>query len=532
VLVDLKVEGNPATANKVTASERKATLIDSSNPRPSSTSFVDRSQRRLILLRVMAMLAGLFVFAVVEGVFWLCGLGQPDVDDDPFVGFSDLQPLFVHDAEAHEYLIPKSRQKFFAADAFPDEKSVHTTRVFCLGGSTVQGRPFSTETSFTTWLRLALETSQPDRRWEVVNCGGISYASYRLVPILQECLQYEPDLFVICTGHNEFLEDRTYGDIRDIPAVVAMPHQWLARTRSYHVYRSLLLGPSDEKSDQTTTVLTHAVETFLDYHNGLKAFRRDEVWRSGVIRHFDFNLNRMLGIARDAEVPVLLMRPPSNLGDTAPFKSELRPTESAEQRKNWRQLTADALSLLSSNPHESLRLFDEALQIHDEYAATHFWRGKVLESLGQFDLGREAFVRARDEDICPLRVLGPMERGIAAAAARWNVPLLDAHELLEQETRHGILDNSMLVDHVHPTFEGHQLIGLALMTRMQDLRLVELPDGWRSHVKTVFAQHFDLLPRIYFLRGERNLDGLRYWTQGLADGPPIETRFPERVGDE
>ena len=141
-------------------------------------------------------------------------------------------------------------------------------------------------------------------------------------------------------------------------------------------------------------------------------------------------------------------------------------------------------------------------------------------------------MRARDEDICPLRILSPMERAIDVAADRWHVPLLNTHDLLERETRHGILDNSMLVDHVHPTFDGHQIVGLALVKVMQDLLLVDPPTGWQSQAKTRFARHLDSLPRIYFLRGERNLDGLRYWAQGLADGPPVETRFPERVGDE
>ena len=178
---------------------------------------------------------------------------------------------------------------------------------------------------------------------------------------MRECLQYQPALFVICTGHNEFLEDRTYGDIRDVPAVVATPHQWLARTRSYHVYRRLLLGTDAARPDRSPTILKHDVETFLDYHNGLKAFHRNDIWRSGVIRHFEFNLNRMLGIARDANVPVILMRPPSNLGDTAPFKSELRSAESSADRNCWEQLTQDARTRISPEPQESLRLLDEAL---------------------------------------------------------------------------------------------------------------------------------------------------------------------------
>ena len=44
----------------------------------------------------------------------------------------------------------------------------------------------------------------------MINCGGVSYASYRLGPILDEVLGYEPDLIMLYTGHNEFLEARTY----------------------------------------------------------------------------------------------------------------------------------------------------------------------------------------------------------------------------------------------------------------------------------------------------------------------------------
>ena len=94
-------------------------------------------------------------------------------------------------------------------------KSRDEFRIFCLGGSTVQGRPYANETSFTTWLELSLQAADPRRQWQVVNCGGVSYASYRLLPIMKETLQYEPDLYIIYTGQNEFLEERTYGEIVD-----------------------------------------------------------------------------------------------------------------------------------------------------------------------------------------------------------------------------------------------------------------------------------------------------------------------------
>ena len=31
-------------------------------------------------------------------------------------------------------------------------------------------------------LELSLRAARPEREWDVINCGGVSYASYRLVP--------------------------------------------------------------------------------------------------------------------------------------------------------------------------------------------------------------------------------------------------------------------------------------------------------------------------------------------------------------
>ena len=64
-------------------------------------------------------------------------------------------------------------------------------------------KPRSQPGSKSHWARPTI------RPWQVVNCGGVSYASYRLTPILEEVLTYQPDLMIVCTGHNEFLEARS-----------------------------------------------------------------------------------------------------------------------------------------------------------------------------------------------------------------------------------------------------------------------------------------------------------------------------------
>ncbi len=43
---------------------------------------------------------------------------------------------------------------------------------------------------------------------------------YAQLPILREVLNYDPDLIVVYCGQNEFLEERTYGQLRDVPPAI------------------------------------------------------------------------------------------------------------------------------------------------------------------------------------------------------------------------------------------------------------------------------------------------------------------------
>ena len=164
------------------------------------------TRRRRWMFRLAAILIGLSPFLLLEVVFRVADIGRQRELGDPYIGFSAIHPLFELNAAGDCYEVAASRQEFFRPDRFLASKPQDEFRVFCLGGSTVQGRPFAIETSFTTWLELSLQAAAPNTKWRVVNCGGVSYASYRLAPIMEEILAYEPDLIILYTGHNEFLE--------------------------------------------------------------------------------------------------------------------------------------------------------------------------------------------------------------------------------------------------------------------------------------------------------------------------------------
>ena len=178
---------------------------------------------------------GVVLLGLVEIVCWCFGWGGSGGYVDP--GFDPASSLFVTNASGDRLVTRETRVKFFVKESFPVEKEDGVFRVFCLGGSTVQGRPWSIETAFPAWLELSLQAAAPERRWEVVNCGGVSYASYRLTHVLKEVLRYQPDLILLCTGHNEFLEDLTYGAQKNAPLTMVRRNEWLMQFRVYGLLR-------------------------------------------------------------------------------------------------------------------------------------------------------------------------------------------------------------------------------------------------------------------------------------------------------
>ncbi len=496
-------------------------------PATAANDEVDPGRKKLRLYRLGFVLLGFGLFGLAELLCVLFGWGRPADYEDPFVGFSRIHPLFVLNEEEDRYEVPKAKQKFFSPDSFPVEKGDDTFRIFTFGGSTVKGRPYSKETSFTTWLELTLKAADPSRDWESINCGGISYASYRLVPMVEECLDYEPDLFVICTGHNEFLEDRTYERLKEMPEPLAVTHHHVSRLRTYTLFRTALLKAAGKEAKPPASdrhVMAEDVEALLDYQGGLEVYDRNDQWTADVIRHYEHNLRAMISLARAAGVKVLLVKPPSNLRDSPPFKSQNKDGLSIDEILEWEELTTEAKTHFREDQPTAAKLLERALSIDDRHALTWYELGKCREALGQTEQARAAFLKARENDICPLRMLTPMEEILERVAVETQVPLVDAHALLEAESRMRILGSDQLVDHIHPSIEGHQQIADALLAEMEKQGWTERSPDWAARREASFKAHRASLDQNYFIEAQRALYGLNSWAAGRVDGPPIEAQ--------
>ncbi len=496
-------------------------------------STVPRSQRatggrlRAITIRALAILVGLLPLLLCETGLRLAGWGRLSDSEDPYIGFSDVHSLFRRNEASGYFEIDDARLGFFRPDRFKIKKPANGYRVFCLGGSTVQGRPHAIETSFTTWLELSLKAADPSREWNVVNCGGVSYASYRLAPIMKELLAYQPDLFILYTGQNEFLEDRTYGEIKRAPTWLTTIHVRLTRLRTYNALRAMWNRLADRGRPRKLArrpQLPAEVDALLDYRDGLADYHRDDKWHDSTVQHYRFNVLRMVQMAHSHGLPIILVNPVTNLQDTPPFKFAHRDGLSQKKKEEFERLWN-----LAKQPDrpiaQRIDCLQQAVTIDRRHAGVLYHLGRSYLAAGQVAQAKRLFIRAKDEDICPLRMVEPMYEALAQVAGQTDAPLVDARRLFEQLTPNGIPGNSWLVDHVHPSIRGHQKLAERIFQELTRLGIVTPSADWKTRRDQAYQGNLSSLPSIYYLRGQQRLKGLISWTKGRA--PKIK---PGRTG--
>jgi Flp pilus assembly protein TadD/lysophospholipase L1-like esterase len=446
-----------------------------------------RTVRAFVTDVTVGLLVCFLFFFLVEVVLRLAGVSTRDPAEDPFIGFSSIQSLF--NVENGVAKVSPPRLRYFNDVSFPVQKSSETMRIFCFGGSTTYGHPFDCRTSFSRWLQDLLQASAPEKNFEVINVGGISYASYRIVPLVRETLKYSPDLMIIYMGHNEFLERRTYSGLFGQGAGVIAVRSLVEQLRIYQVLQKFLAplfsgrdkpqGHSITGTGPSKSILGGEVTAILDRSAGLELYHRDDEFAKGVVRHFAHNLEAMIDLCKKARVPVMLVDLPSNLKDFSPFKSEHDTGLTYRDQVALNREIERAARLISKGGFESAdSLLDKAVGKDPYYAQTYYLKGKALLGIGQNSQARDNFVKAKDLDTCPLRCISAIEDQIVKIARENHVPFVPFKEFVEKRATHigdqsGIPGNESFLDHVHPTIELHQLLAGLLLDKMVDQRLIK-----------------------------------------------------------
>lgn len=418
----------------------------------------------------------LVFFILMELILMVAGVKSLYKRTDPAVGFAGYAPLFLkHTQPDGEQIFSTASNKmeWFNMQSFPAKKADNVIRIFCIGGSTTYGRPYDDRTSFCGWLRRFLPAVDPTRNWEVINAGGISYASYRAAKLMEELADYEPDLFIVYSGHNEFLESRTYNKLLKVPKFLRSLAVLASRTRVYSLLSDLI--------NKRNAVLPTEVTALLDHSVGPDDYHRDDEMRDAILDDYKTSLFRMTHISEGARAKLMFVTPASNIGDFSPFKSE--------PSYNLNAVDIDRVDALKQAETKALDEGDqllaeaiarEALAIDSRDPELLYLHAQALFALGRIDEARIAFTQSRDEDVCPLRALTPVHEIVTDVAQTKNTGFVDFVQIVNENSPNQIPGSELFLDHVHPTIDGNRMLALAIVQEMLQEGIMSQVDTWNQ----------------------------------------------------
>ncbi len=368
-------------------------------------------------------------------------------------------------------------------------------RVAVLGESSAFGMPFENRLSVGKIVAWQLEEAIKGQKFEVemlAEPGATLEGQYRKLCGLASI----PDALIVYCGHNEFCAE--------IP--------WSRKADHYLDERRTSRGWRDDLAAGDVTPVCKLIgETADRFRVGLvpqrglraplvdaPAYTPDEY----ANRLADFR-RRLEAIAQWCErigTLAILVVPPSNDAGFEPNRSFLAAHARRADREAFGRAFLTVRSLEEAEPARAGVQYRTLLATHTEFAETHYRLACLLEREGKWNEAYEHFVKARDLDGLPMRCMTPFQNAYREVAARHGcVVLVDGQAIFHAIGPHGLLDEHLFMDAMHPSLAGQVALRRGLLMQFV---LVELSDGRRGS-----GRQESTLPRVRVTSGWRRMIG-------------------------
>lgn len=418
-----------------------------------------------------------------------------------------------------------------------EPKEVKGHRIFVLGGSAAQGVP-TPDYGLARMLQAMLEIAYPEERFEVINCALTAINSHVVREIVEDTLAHDPDCWVVYLGNNEVVGPfgpggLGQGDVLPLPVI-----RFLLKARELRLGQAALsLGGafgSDAHGSRGWEGMAHFVDRPVPYDSPALVSMTD---------HFRENLQAIVDMGMNNQIPVVLSTVMVNLSDQPPFRSVLPRLEAADLQDLHEQLNmaeallgyamtepvhvdrAEVLAEKGSRAARALDVIEGALKLAPQHARLFYLQGHAYARLGETAKARMSWSRARDYDSLRFRTDSRLNQAIREVAlANREVRLVDsAREVGNAPLELGVerslaADEKFFFEHVHLTFEGNWQLAASLFPRVVEslsLRDSQAPSQEAVARRLAFGKDAEALQWESIL--------------GLIDRPPFTflAEFPE-----
>ena len=373
-------------------------------------------------------------------------------------------------------------------DYFLMPKPAGTFRIFCLGGSTTVGFPYGYIGSFSTFLRDRLNILFPEKNIEIINLGMTATNSFTTVDIAREVVDYEPDMFLVYDGHNEFYgalgiaSNESLGSSR----LLTKTYLRLIHLRTFVLVRDLIadihgLFSSSPTSDLSGTMMERLARGQYIPH-GSKAY-------VDGMEIFKANLQELKSICDEHSIPLLLASQVSNVRTQPPFISDESLLDSPEKPLAFHSTFNRGLAQwMNGSFDSSLVEFQQAVALDSLHAETHYRIARALDALGRKQEARAEYIKARDFDNLRFRTSSDFNETIHSMEDGKRVVFVDVERKFKANSPDSIVGSELILEHLHPNLRGYYLIAKAYAEVMRTHQFIASAREWNERDTLTDAQ--------------------------------------------
>jgi len=218
-------------------------------------------------------------------------------------GFDSASKVFVPGKTPGIRITDPNKVVSFSPDEFKMPKPYGVYRIFMLGGSSVN----YLHNHLRRFMASLNQRFAGKPMIEIIDVGGCAYGSHRLVAVLTEILDYQPDLILFHEANNEF-EEREQLQLAQIERLALQKIVYKSALCRFIRDRIASFQVSQLQREKNRDILANKPLTVYDGYR-----RYDKAGIEERMRAFENNLRIMANLCQEAHVRFIISTVPSNL---------------------------------------------------------------------------------------------------------------------------------------------------------------------------------------------------------------------------
>jgi len=408
------------------------------------------------------------ILLILEFFLGFAGLEKYDKEFMPKSSY----PIFIPGkGEMADYYVTNPHfGAYINTQSFLRKKPADLTRIFVVGGSAAYGFPYTEEYGFSGYLRRALDTFAPGK-FEVINAAGMSFGSHRVLDVLKDVAQLEPDIVIIYSGNNEYVEKNVLQETKTPPSAMEKIGELFDQTDIYRAIRLGLFKASPKVFEKRMKQDITDIRSNPQVNRG--NIGRNQATDSAILSNYRHNITAMRELLLRQGVKGVLCTVPVDIGGWLPDAGMPQFANEAAAQKWVELLDSREMAFQKGDMEQEAEYMREILAITPNDPGMLFNYGKILWNLDNYEESYEMAVLAKDLDFRPIRALSSFNQVIRSARdEQRGVYLADLENQAKEKYLQGQA-KGIFLDYCHLSETGHKLVAQWLLPVVD--RIVKTP---------------------------------------------------------